>query len=255
MDGSLVDVMPDGVAISRIRIDGNVAIVTGGAHGQGAVTARVLAQAGASVYLTDLDDRAGSESATEAGARFLHHDVTHSASWQMVIQQVLSDHGRIDVLVNNAGIITWATMTETPLDVWQRMIAVNQTGPLLGMQSVAPTMKAQRSGSIVNTSSVGGLGGSSPCFAYGATKWALRGMTRGAAQELGPFGVRVNAILPGTIESRMIEGQDHATMAASIPLRRIGQREDVARLTLWLASDESAYATGADFLMDGGMKA
>jgi 3alpha(or 20beta)-hydroxysteroid dehydrogenase len=244
-----------GGATSAIRIDGKVAIVTGGAHGQGAVTARVLAAAGAFVYLTDLDDEAGPASATAAAATFVAHDVTDPASWAALVARVLDERSTIDVLVNNAGVIAWATMTETSLDVWQRTIAVNETGPLLGMQAVAPAMKAQRSGSIVNTSSVGGLGGSSPCFAYGATKWALRGMTRGAAQELGPHGVRVNAILPGTIESRMIEGQDHDALARAIPLRRIGSREDVARFTLWLASDESAYASGADFLIDGGMKA
>lgn len=241
--------------VSNVRIDDKVAIVTGGAHGQGAVTARVLAEAGAVVYLTDLDESAGSSSAQVADATFVAHDVTSPRSWDSLIERVLAERGAIDVLVNNAGIIAWATMTETSLEVWQRMIAVNQTGPLLGMQSVAPAMKSQGSGSIVNTSSVGGLGGSSPCFAYGATKWALRGMTRGAAQELGPYGVRVNAILPGTIESRMIEGQDPDQLARLIPLRRIGEREDVARLTLWLASDESSYASGADFLIDGGMKA
>jgi 3alpha(or 20beta)-hydroxysteroid dehydrogenase len=240
---------------SQIRIDGKVAIVTGAAHGQGAVTARVLAEAGAAVYVTDVDAAAGEASAGAAGGTFVAHDVADPASWAAVVDQVVADHGRIDVLVNNAGIIAWATMTSTPLDVWQRMIAVNQTGVFLGMQAVAPVMKQQRSGSIVNTSSVGGLGGSSPCFAYGATKWAVRGMTRGAAQELGPFGVRVNAILPGTIESRMIEGQDPDVLVRRIPLGRIGAREDVARLTLWLASDESAYASGADFLLDGGARA
>jgi 3alpha(or 20beta)-hydroxysteroid dehydrogenase len=243
------------MAASNIRIDGKVAIVTGAAHGQGSVTAGALAAAGAHVYLTDVDHAAGEAAAAEAGGTFLTHDVGSPASWQAVVDRVTGDHGRIDVLVNNAGIIEWATMTETPVDVWQRILTVNQTGVFLGMQAVAPTMKAQGSGSIVNISSVGGLGGSSPCFAYGATKWAVRGMTRGAAQELGPFGIRVNAVLPGTIESRMIEGQDRDALASAIPLRRVGERADVARLTLWLASDESGYATGSDFLIDGGMKA
>jgi 3alpha(or 20beta)-hydroxysteroid dehydrogenase len=240
---------------SGIRIDGKVAIVTGGGHGQGAVTAKCLRDAGATVFVTDLDETAGARSAEDAGATFVRHDVTDQASWHEVVERVLLHRGRIDVLVNNAGIIEWATMTESSLATWQRVIAVNQTGPFLGMCAVAPAMKRQRAGSIVNISSVGGLGGSSPCFAYGATKWAVRGMTRGAAQELGPFGIRVNAVLPGTIESRMIDGMDREAMARAIPLRRIGEREDVARLTLWLASDESSYASGADFLIDGGARA
>jgi 3alpha(or 20beta)-hydroxysteroid dehydrogenase len=116
-------------------------------------------------------------------------------------------------------------------------------------------MIAQGGGSIVNISSVGGLGGSGPCFAYGATKWALRGMTRGAAQELGRHGIRVNAVLPGSIESRMIESMDHDVLAKAAPLGRIAEPFEIAKVSLWLASDESAYATGADFVIDGGMKA
>ncbi|HEX7094274.1 MAG TPA: SDR family oxidoreductase [Acidimicrobiales bacterium] len=238
-----------------IRIDGKVAIITGAARGQGAATARLFTEAGATVYLTDVDDAEGEAAAKEAQGTYLHHDVSQAADWDRVVERVVADHGRIDVLVNNAGIIEWRTMTDTPLEVWQRIIAVNQTGPFLGMKAVAPVMMRQRSGSIINISSVGGLGGSSPCYAYGATKWALRGMTRGAAQELGPYGIRVNAILPGTIESRMIESLDTEAMARSIPLRRIAQPEEIGRVTLWLASDESAYATGADFVIDGGMKA
>jgi 3alpha(or 20beta)-hydroxysteroid dehydrogenase len=238
-----------------LRLDGKVAIITGGGRGQGAATAARFREAGAAVTVTDVDDDVGEEVAARTGSRFVHHDVTDEAGWADLVASVRDEHGRIDVLVNNAGIIEWATMTETPRAVWERVVAVNQTGPFLGMQAVAPIMRAQRSGSIVNISSVGGLGGSSPCFAYGATKWALRGMTRGAAQELGPHGIRVNAVLPGTIESRMIAGMDHDALAATIPLRRVAVPDDVARLTLWLASDESAYVTGADHLVDGGMKA
>jgi 3alpha(or 20beta)-hydroxysteroid dehydrogenase len=237
------------------RLDGKVAIITGGARGQGAATGQLFAEAGAAVFLTDIDDPPEPPSSAPAAATFVRHDVTRPEDWARLVELVLAAHGRIDVLVNNAGIIVWRTMTDTPLDVWQRVVAVNQTGPFLGMQAVAPTMIRQGSGSIINISSVGGLGGSSPCYAYGATKWALRGMTRGAAQELGPHGVRVNAVLPGTIQSRMIESMDTVAMAERIPLRRVAQPVEVAKLSLWLASDESAYATGADFLLDGGMRA
>ncbi len=235
------------------RLDGRVAIITGGARGQGAATGGLFAEAGARVFLTDVDEP--EEEQADQAITFLRHDVSSPDEWANVVDHVLGAEGRIDVLVNNAGIIEWHTMTDTPLDMWQRVIAVNQTGPFLGMKAVAPTMIRQRSGSIINLSSVGGLGGSSPCYAYGATKWALRGMTRGAAQELGPYGVRVNAVLPGTIESRMIEHMDKDATVQRIPLRRVAQPVEVARLSLWLASDESAYATGADFLLDGGMRA
>ena len=238
-----------------IRLDGKVALITGGAHGHGEAASLLFSAAGAKVVVADVDDAAGNDVASRAGSRFAYLDVTSPDSWDSVVDMMVTDFGRIDVLYNSAGIIAWHTMTETPLAVWERIIAVNQTGPFLGMCAVAPVMKRQRSGSIINTSSVGGLGGSSACYAYGATKWALRGMTRGAAQELGPFNVRVNAILPGTIRSRMIDGMDLDAMAAGIPLRRVGEPLEVAKLALWLASDESAYASGADFLLDGGSRA
>jgi 3alpha(or 20beta)-hydroxysteroid dehydrogenase len=169
---------------------------------------------------------------------------------------VLADHERLDVLVNNAGILHWATMTNTPLDVWNRVVAVNQTGVFLGMQAAAGPMMAQRSGSIINISSIGGMRGSGPCFAYGATKWAVRGMTKGAAQELGPYGVRVNSIHPGIIDTPMMADQPLTEMAErGVPLGRYADPDEVAKLALWLASDDSAYATGAEFVLDGGMTA
>ncbi len=237
------------------QLDGKTAIVTGCGRGQGEATVRLFVENGATVIATDIDADTGARSAAAAGATFVGHDVSDPGAWDDVVRAAMEATGRIDVLVNNAGIIEWRTMTETPLAVWERVIAVNQTGPFLGMQAVAPIMKEQGSGSIINISSVGGLGGSSPCYAYGATKWALRGMTRGAAQELGPFGVRANAILPGFVEGQMIANMDKERGAQSVPLRRIAQPLDVAKLSLWLASDESSYVSGADHLIDGGMRA
>jgi 3alpha(or 20beta)-hydroxysteroid dehydrogenase len=237
------------------RLEHRVALITGGSRGQGAAEGHLFAHEGATVYLTDVLVDEGKQTATACGATFLEHDVTDPEQWAAVVARVLDDHGHVDVLVNNAGILHWATMTETPLDVWNRVLAVNQTGVFLGMQAVAPAMKAQRSGSIINLSSIAAYSGTSICFAYGATKWAVRGMTKGAAQELGPFNVRVNSVHPGVIDTPMMAGTPIDEMAKAAPLGRYASAEEVAKLVLWLASDESAYATGAEFVLDGGFTA
>jgi 3alpha(or 20beta)-hydroxysteroid dehydrogenase len=237
------------------RLDGKVVIITGGARGQGASEARLFTDEGATVYITDVLADDGAKTAADIGCTFLNHDVTQPTNWQQVVDRVTGDRGRIDVLINNAGILYWETMTTTPLDMWERIIAVNQTGVFLGMQAVAPTMKAQRSGSIINISSIGGLRGGSPCFAYATTKWAVRGMTKGAAQELGPYNIRVNSIHPGIIDTPMLADKPIADMAARVPLGRYASPDEVAKLALWLASDDSAYASGAEFILDGGQTA
>ena len=237
------------------QLDGRVAIITGGARGQGAAEGRRFAAEGATVYLTDVLVEEGTATAAEIGGTFLEHDVTDPAQWAAVAQRVLDDTGRIDILVNNAGVLHWATMTETSLDDWTRVVAINQTGVFLGMQAVAGAMKAQQSGSIINISSIAAYSGSSTCFAYGATKWAVRGMTKGAAVELGPFNVRVNSIHPGIIDTPMMEGTPLDAMAKGAPLGRYASADEVAKLALWLASDESAYASGAEFVLDGGFTA
>ena len=237
------------------RLDGKVAIITGGARGQGASEARLFTDEGATVYITDVLADDGAKTAADIGCTFLSHDVTQPEGWQQVIDRVVADRGHIDVLINNAGILYWEPMTTTPLDVWERVIAVNQTGVFLGMQAVAPAMKAQKSGSIINISSIGGMRGGSPCFAYAATKWAVRGMTKGAAQELGPYNIRVNSIHPGIIDTPMLADKPIADMAARVPLGRYASPDEVAKLALWLASDDSAYASGAEFILDGGQTA
>ena len=237
------------------RLDGKVAMITGGARGQGAAEGRLFASEGATVYLTDVLADEGAKTASDIGGTFLEHDVVDPEQWAAVVARVLDEHGRLDVLINNAGILRWHTMTETSLETWEQIIAVNQTGVFLGMQAAARPMKEQRSGSIINISSIGGMRGSSPCFAYGATKWAVRGMTKGAAQELGPYGVRVNSIHPGIIDTPMLADQSLAKMVERVPLGRSAGPEEVANLALWLASDESVYATGAEFVLDGGQTA
>ena len=237
------------------RLDGKVALITGGARGQGAAEGARFTAEGATVYLTDVLADEGTKTASDIGATFLEHDVTSAEQWDAVVARIIDDHGRIDALVNNAGILFWATMTETDLADWERIVAINQTGVFLGMRAVAPHMKAQRAGSIVNISSIAGLRGASICFAYGATKWAVRGMTKGAAQELGPHGVRVNSIHPGVIDTPMLADQSLEAMATRVPLGRPASADEVAMLALWLVSDESAYANGAEFVLDGGQTA
>src|SRR5579864_352279 len=186
------------------KLDNRVALVTGGARGQGAAEARLFASEGAHVFVTDVRAEEGAKTAADIGATFVEHDVTSPDRWAEVVEQVVRERGRLDVLVNNAGVLLWATMTQTSLEDWDRLVAINQTGVFLGMRAVAPQMISQRSGSIINISSIGGMRGSGVCFAYGATKWAVRGMTKGAAQELGPHGIRVNSIHPGIIDTPMM---------------------------------------------------
>jgi 3alpha(or 20beta)-hydroxysteroid dehydrogenase len=237
------------------RLDQKVALITGGARGQGAAEAALFASEGATVYLTDVLVDEGEQTASTIGGTFLEHDVTSPEQWSGIVERVVADQGRVDVLVNNAGILLWAKMAETELDDWNRVIAVNQTGVFLGMRTVGPFMAERKTGSIVNISSIGGLRGAAPCFAYGATKWAVRGMTKSAAQELGPHGVRVNSIHPGIIDTPMMADQPLDAMAARVPLGRYASAEEVAKLALWLASDDSEYANGAEFVLDGGQTA
>jgi 3alpha(or 20beta)-hydroxysteroid dehydrogenase len=237
------------------RLDQKVALITGGARGQGAAEAALFASEGATVYLTDVLVDEGAQTASTIGGTFLEHDVTSPEQWTGVVERVVADQGRVDVLVNNAGILFWATMTQTEIDDWNRIVAVNQTGVFLGMRAVGPHMTTHGSGSIVNISSIGGMRGAAPCFAYGATKWAVRGMTKSAAQELGPHGVRVNSIHPGIIDTPMMADQPLDAMVARVPMGRYATADEVAKLALWLASDDSAYANGAEFVLDGGQTA
>jgi 3alpha(or 20beta)-hydroxysteroid dehydrogenase len=245
------------------RLDDKVAIISGGARGQGAAEGRLFASEGARVVLTDILDDEGKQTASDIGdaATYLHHDVTDEQAWTEVVAATLDEHGQIDVLVNNAGIFKILPMAMTDLAVWDQVIAINQTGVFLGMKSVTAAMVGAGRGSIINISSVAGLQGSPGTIAYSASKWAVRGMTKVAAKELGPFGVRVNSIHPGIIQTPMLEefaifGDDITQrLLDNIPLGTLAEADDVARLALYLASDESAYSTGAEFVVDGGMTA
>ena len=241
------------------RLTDKVALITGGARGQGAAEARLFADHGATVVITDVLEEEGAATADALGGSvtFMAHDVTSEDDWARVVTDVVSAHGRLDILVNNAGIFLVKGMAETSLAEWERVVAVNQTGVFLGMKTASPPMIAAGSGSIINISSIAGLGASATAHAYGATKWAVRGMSKAAAMELAPHGVRVNSVHPGIIDTTMIDalGPQRDTIHARIPLGRLASADDVAGLVLFLASDESAYCTGHEYVIDGGLLA
>jgi len=240
------------------ELDGKVALVTGGARGQGAAEARIFAREGATVVITDVLDEAGEQTAGELGCEYHHLDVTSEAEWESVVADIIARHGRLDVLMNNAGIFKPAQLLNTSTEMWNQTVAINQTGVFLGMRTAAKVMvEAGNGGSIINTSSIAGLEGGFGATAYGATKWAVTGMTRTAAKELGKHGIRVNSIHPGAIVTDMItnmlEGGRDEKMISRQPIKRLGTPEDIAEMALFLASDRSSYCTGQQFTVDGGV--
>jgi len=241
------------------RLDGKVALITGGARGQGAAEARLFCEEGATVFLTDVLDELGESTAADLGpsAHYLHHDVRSEDEWAGVLGGIAEEHGRLDVLVNNAGIFRVRSLLDESLDDWNHMLAINQTGVFLGMRAAGRVMRDQGGGSIVNISSIAGMRGAGVAHSYGATKWAVRGMTKSAAQELAPYGVRVNSVHPGIIDTAMLEefGEALPSVVERIPLGRTAEANEVARLVLFLASDESSYCSGHEYLIDGAMTA
>ena len=252
------------------RLAGKVALITGGARGQGAEEGRLFAAEGATVILADVLDGEGRAVAAEIGAATprrpaSYHplDVTSEADWERVVDAVMDEHGHLDVLVNNAGIDLVRPLIDTTLEDFDRLVAVNQTGTFLGMRTVARTLRAaELPGSIVNISSVAGLEGVRGHGAYTGTKFAVTGLTRAAAQEWGRHGIRVNSVHPGVIETPMTADLRAMTdpgvrtkMERNIPIGRVGQSSDIASMVLFLASDESSYCTGQAFVVDGGVHA
>lgn len=243
-----------------IDLNGKVALITGAgsARGQGAAEARAMAAAGARVVIADLPESEGQRVADEIGAAAQFHvlDVTDADAWDRVVAAVVSDLGGIDCLVNNAGVWLAKPLVETTPEEFRQVVEVNQTGVFLGMRAVVPRMVG-RGGVIVNISSNAGLRGAGMPHAYAASKWAVRGMSRAAAFELAPEGIRVNVILPGVIDTPMIHGGAPvlAKLAESIPVGRPGQPEEIARLVTFLASDECTYLTGAEIAVDGAFTA
>jgi 3alpha(or 20beta)-hydroxysteroid dehydrogenase len=238
-------------------LEGRVAIVTGAARGQGEAIARIFAAEGAHVILGDVDESAGRAAAAQIGDRaiFERLDIAERADWERLVGGCLDRHGRLDVLVNNAAIYDWLTIEDTTDEVFERFFRVNQFGTFLGMKVAIEPMKKTK-GSIINIASVGGTGGYPGILAYATSKWAIRGMTKCAARDLGRYGIRVNSILPGVIETNMVAHLPAETKQgwlASMPLGRLGEPDDVARVALFLASDASSYMTGTDVVVDAGM--
>lgn len=248
------------------RLTGKVAVITGAARGMGAAEAKLFVEEGAKVVITDVLEEDGKLKAKEISPDgstcvFVKHDVTNAGNWSEVVSTTLAKFGQIDVLVNNAGIFEAGGITTTTLEMWNRTIGINQTGVFLGMKAVADHMMQRKSGSIVNISSIAGMQGSAGFIAYGASKWAVRGMTKSAAREFAPFGVRVNSIHPGIIDTAMLQTFDNAgagvrdMVRQRIPAGREADPIEIARLALYLASDESSYSTGSEFVADGGWMA
>ncbi|QBQ98965.1 glucose 1-dehydrogenase [Paraburkholderia pallida] len=244
------------------RLAGKTAIVTGGARGMGAATCRLFVEEGARVVIADVLEAEGQALARELGdaARFVRLDVTEEADWAHVAAFATEVFGRIDVLVNNAAILMFGGVTELTKQDFERVLSINLVGTFTGIRTIAPLMKAQGSGSIVNISSVDGLRGVNALAPYVASKWGVRGLTKVAALELGHQGVRVNSVHPGGVNTVMSNPtgaplEEINKHYANVPLQRVGLPEEVARATLFLASDEGSYCNGAELAVDGGMTA
>ena len=241
------------------RLNGKVALISGGARGQGEAEARRFVAEGARVVLGDVletECRAVVESLGEA-ARGLRLDVTQEEDWARAGATAQDSFGRLDVLVNNAGIVRTGFLEETSLADYRAVIEVNQVGTFLGMRAVVPAMRESGGGSIINISSNAGIEGVQGVIGYVASKWAIRGMTKTAALELGRYGIRVNSVHPGGVATPMIgaddfDSVDQDAVWSAQPIPRVGQPEEIANLVLFLASDESSYSTGSEFVADGG---
>jgi 3alpha(or 20beta)-hydroxysteroid dehydrogenase len=239
------------------RLDGKVCLITGGARGQGAAEARLFTAGGGTVWATDVLDAEGEALAAEVGATYRHLDVRDEDQWAALVDEIVARDARLDVLINNAGIFRGNRLVDTPKEEFELVMDINSTGVFLGMRTAAPAMIKGGSGSIVNISSLAGMRGAARAIAYGASKWAVRGMTKAAAIELARKGVRVNSIHPGLIETPMADelGGDTSRIASRTPLGRTAEAAEVANMALFLASDESSYSTGSEFLIDGGLNA
>jgi 3alpha(or 20beta)-hydroxysteroid dehydrogenase len=245
------------------RLDGKVALITGGARGMGKSHARHFVAEGAQVVIGDVLDDKGAYVANGLGpesCRFVHQDVTSEADWAQAVAAATEAFGRLDVLVNNAGVLKFGRIADMTLADFRQILEVNAVGCWLGMKAVIEPMTAAGGGSIVNISSIEGFTGAAGLSAYSASKFAVRGMTKAAARELSPLGIRVNSVHPGGVLTRMVMEQaeqpghpDGEAFLRSIPLARFAEPAEISRLVAYLASDDSSYSTGSEFVADGGV--
>jgi 3alpha(or 20beta)-hydroxysteroid dehydrogenase len=236
----------------RGRLAGKVALVSGGARGMGASHARALVAEGAKVLFGDILDHEGELVAKEIGdsARYIHLDVTQAEHWERAVAIALTEFGGVDILVNNAGILNIGTVEDYEISEWHRILDINVTGVFLGIRAVVKPMKAAGRGSIINISSIEGMAGTVASHGYTASKFAVRGLTKSTALELGPCGIRVNSIHPGLIKTPMTEWIPEDIFQTA--LGRAAEPQEVSNLVVYLASDESSYSTGSEFVVDGG---
>lgn len=243
------------------RLEGKVAIITGAARGQGEAEARRFVAEAASVLLTDVLDGAGEAVAAELGARaaYRHLDVSSEEEWIGAVAEAEERFGPVTILVNNAGILDFSSIEKQDVDKFRKVVDVNLVGTMLGIKAVIPSMRRAAGGSIINISSNGGIWGLPFVGAYVASKWAVRGLSKTAALELGEHGIRVNSLHPGGIDTPMTRqpGRDpnDSAFARGLPLKRFGLVDEVANVATFLASDEASYVTGAEWSVDGGATA
>lgn len=234
------------------RLDGKVALVSGGARGIGAAIAKRFLDEGARVVVGDVLDDDGRQLASQLGdgVRYVHLDVTNPTDWDTAVGEAETAFGSLSVLVNNAGMVNFGRIDEYPHEQWARIIDVNLTGVFNGIKAAVPALARTAAASIINISSIAGLRGYENLAGYTASKFGVRGLTKSAALDLGSSGIRVNSVHPGVIETPMTAGMTFDT--GHVPLHRVGQPTEVANLAVYLAGDESSFVTGAEFVIDGG---